>query len=133
VEEGLRHDAAIPGMFRTTTQDVTIEGVAIPPAHAFFWPLPQPIGTNAYLPSRSTLICDASMPTNTFSGAWHPLLHGAVVSEARGAHCIEVILERLPDLHPAPACISPHLPSLINRALQHLHVTWGHLARVTVE
>ena len=36
VEEGLRHDSAIPGMFRTTTHEVTIEGVVIPAGARLF-------------------------------------------------------------------------------------------------
>ena len=50
---------------------------------------------------------------------------GAALARLEARIGIEVLLERLPDLRLAPAQRITYLPSLINRALQHLHVTWG--------
>jgi hypothetical protein len=43
--------------------------------------------------------------------------------EARLA--LKILVQRLPDLHLVPAQPITYLPSLLNRALQHLQVRWA--------
>jgi hypothetical protein len=43
--------------------------------------------------------------------------------EARIA--LEVLVQRLPDVHLVSTQTITYLPSLLNRALQHLQVRWG--------
>ena len=126
VEEGLRHDAAIPGMFRTTNQDVTIEGVAIPAGARIFLAFASANRDERIFakPEHFDLQrFNADKHLSLGHGIHYCMGAGLARLEARIG--IEVLLERLPDLHLAPAQHITYLPSLINRAMQHLHVTWG--------
>ena len=126
VEEGLRHDAAIPGMFRTATQDVTIAGVAIPAGARIFLAF-----ASANRDERLFAMPD-QFDLSRFNADKHLSLGhgihfciGATLARLEARIGIEVLLERLPELRLVPGQRITYLPSLINRALQHLHVTWG--------
>ncbi len=56
-------------------------------------------------------------------GIHHCLGAPFVRMEARIA--LEVLVQRLPDVHLVPAQTITYLPSLLNRALQHRQVRWG--------
>ncbi len=126
VEEGLRHDAAIPGMFRTATQDVTIEGVAIPAGGRVF------LAFAAANRDERIFAEPECFDIHRFNADKHLSLGhgihyciGVALARLEARIGIEVLLERLPKLQLAPAQPITYLPSLINRALQHLHATWG--------
>jgi cytochrome P450 len=55
-------------------------------------------------------------------GIHHCLGASFVRLEARIA--LEILVQRLPDLHLVPTQTITYLPSLLNRALQHLQVRW---------
>src|SRR5215813_11237448 len=55
-------------------------------------------------------------------GIHHCLGASLVRLEARIA--LEILVQRLPDVHLVPAQTITYLPSLLNRALQHLQVRW---------
>jgi cytochrome P450 len=56
-------------------------------------------------------------------GLHHCLGASFVRLEARIA--LEVLVQRLPDMHLVPVQPITYLPNLLNRALQHLQVHWG--------
>jgi cytochrome P450 len=126
VEEGLRHDAAIPGMFRTTTQDVTIEGVAIPAGARIFLAFASANRDERIFadPERFDLQRFNADKHLSLGHGIHYCI-GAALARLEARIGIEVLLERLPDLRLIPVQRITYLPSLINRALQQLHVTWG--------
>jgi cytochrome P450 len=126
VEEGLRYDAAVPGMFRTATQDVTVAGVTIPAGARIFLSF-------AAANRDDRIFADPEgFDLQRFNADKHLSLGhgihyclGAALARLEARIGIEVLLERLPDLRLAPAQRLTYLPSLINRALRQLHVTWG--------
>ena len=125
VEEGLRHDAAIPGMFRTATQDATIAGVAIPAGARLFVAFAAANRDERLFtePDRFEVHrVNADKHLSLGHGIHYCI--GAALARLETRIGITVLLERLPDLCLAPAQRITYLPSLINRALQHLHVTW---------
>jgi cytochrome P450 len=133
VEEGLRYDAPVQGMFRTTTEDVTISGVTLPAGARVF------VVFGAANRDESTFAepdCfDIQRPNAdkhlSFGHGIHYCIGAPLVRlEARIA--IEVLVQRLPDLHLVPNQTMTYLPSLLNRALQHLQVHWGASTRARI-
>jgi cytochrome P450 len=126
VEEGLRHDAAIPGMFRTATQEVTIAGVAIPAGARIFVAFAAANRDERIFaePDRFDVHRGNADKHLSFGHGIHYCI-GAALARLEARIGIEVLLERLPGLRLAPAQRLTYLPSLINRALQQLQVTWA--------
>ena len=126
VEEGLRYDAPVQGMFRTTTEDVTVRGVTLPAGARVFVAFgaanrdehlfPEPDRFDVQRPNADKHV--------SFGYGVHYCIGAPLVRlEARIA--LEVLVQRLPDLHLVPDQPMTYLPSLLNRALQHLQVRWG--------
>ena len=126
VEEGLRYDAPVQGMFRTTTEEVTIRGVTLPAGARVFVVFgaanrdehifPEPDRFDVQRPNADKHV--------SFGHGVHYCIGAPLVRlEARIA--LEVLVQRLPDLHLVPDQPMTYLPSLLNRALQHLQVRWG--------
>jgi cytochrome P450 len=126
VEEGLRHDAAIPGMFRTATQEVTLAGVTIPAGARLFVAFAAANRDERVFaePDRFEVHRGNADKHLSFGQGIHYCI-GAALARLEARIGIEVLLERLPVLHLVPAQRLTYLPSLINRALQHLYVTWA--------
>jgi cytochrome P450 len=125
VEEGLRYDAPVQGMFRTTTEDVTVRGVTLPAGARVFVAFgaanrdehifPEPDRFDVQRPNADKHV--------SFGYGVHYCIGAPLVRlEARIA--LEVLVQRLPALHLVPAQPMTYLPSLLNRALQHLQVRW---------
>jgi cytochrome P450 len=125
VEEGLRHDAAIPGMFRTATQEVSLAGVAIPAGARVFLAFASANRDERLFaePERFD-VHRANVDKHLSLGHGIHYCIGAVLARLEARIGITVLLGRLPDLRLVPAQRMTYLPSLINRALQHLYVTW---------
>jgi cytochrome P450 len=125
VEEGLRHDAAIPGMFRTATQEVSIAGVVIPAGARLFVAFAAANRDDRVFaePDRFDVHrVNADRHLSLGHGIHYCV--GAVLARLEARIGLEVLLERLPDPRLAPAQRITYLPSLINRALQQLQVVW---------
>jgi cytochrome P450 len=125
VEEGLRHDSAIPGMFRTATQEVTIAGVAIPAGARIFLAFASANRDERLfaMPEQFDVHRDNADRHLSLGHGIHYCL-GATLARLEARIGIEVLLDRLPHLRLVPDQPLTYLPSLINRALQHLYVTW---------
>jgi cytochrome P450 len=126
VEEGLRHDAAIPGMFRTATQDVIVAGVAIPAGARLFLSFASANRDERLFatPEDFELRRFNADKHLSFGHGIHFCL-GATLARLEAHMGIEVLLQRVPDLRLVPGQHITYLPSLLNRALQHLYVRWG--------
>lgn len=123
VEEGLRYDAPVQGMFRTTTEDVAMHGVTLPAGARVFVVFGAANRDERIFahPHRFDLWRpDADKHLAFGHGIHHCLGAPFVRLEARIA--LEVLVQRLPDVHPVPAQAITYLPNLLNRALQHLQV-----------
>jgi cytochrome P450 len=126
VEEGLRHDAAIPGMFRTATQDVTLAGVAIPAGSRLFLAFASANhDERVFAEPKCFDVHRANADKHLSLGHGIHYCIGAALARLETRIGITVLLERLPGLRLVPAQRMTYLPSLINRALRHLYVTWG--------
>jgi cytochrome P450 len=125
VEEGLRYEAPVQGMFRTTTEAVELHGVTLPAGARVFVAFgaanrDERIFTH---PDRFNLWRPNADKHLAFGHGIHHCLGAPFVNlEARIA--LEVLVQRLPGLNLVPAQAITYLPSLLNRALQHLQVHW---------
>jgi cytochrome P450 len=126
VEEGLRYDAPVQGIFRTTIEDFEMHGVTLPAGARVFVVFgaanrDEHIFTH---PDRFDLWRPNADQHLAFGHSMHYCLGAPFVRlEARIA--LEVLVQRLPDVHLVPGQPITYLPSLLNRALQHLQVHWG--------
>jgi len=126
VEEDLRYDAPVQGMFRTTTEDVEIHGVMLPVGARVFVAFGAANRDERIFahPERFDpwrLNADQHL---TFGHGIHYCL-GAPFVRLQAPLALEILVQRLPDAHLVPAPTLTYLPSLLNRALQHLQVCWG--------
>jgi cytochrome P450 len=125
VEEGLRYDAPVQGMFRTTTGDVEMHGVTLPAgARVFvvFGAANRDARIFAHPAYFDPWRHNADQHLAFGHGIHHCLGASFVRLEARIA--LDVLVQRLPDVHLVPTQPLIYLPSLLNRALQHLQVHW---------
>jgi cytochrome P450 len=123
VEEGLRYDAPVQGMFRTTTEDVEIHGVTLPAGARVFVAFgaanrderifAHPERFDPWRPNVDQHLA--------FGHGMHYCL-GAPFVRLQARIALEVLVQRLPDVRLVPEQTITYLPSLLNRALQHLQV-----------
>jgi cytochrome P450 len=123
VEEGLRYEAPVQGMFRTATEAVELHGATLPAGARVFVAFgaanrDERIFTHPDLFDLWRPNADKHLAFG--HGIHHCLGAPFVRLEARIA--LEVLVQRLPDLNLVPAQAITYLPSLLNRALQHLQV-----------
>ena len=126
VEEGLRYDTPVQGMFRTTTEAVTLSGVTIP-AGARVFVVFGAANHDAHIfttPERFDLHRPHVDKHLALGHGIHYCL-GAPLARLEARIALAVLVQRLPELSLVPAQTMTYLPSLLNRALQHLHVQWG--------
>jgi cytochrome P450 len=126
VEEGLRYDAPIPGMFRTATQDVHVAGVAIPAGARIFLAFASANRDEGRFATPEQFdVGRVNADKHLSLGHGIHFCLGATLARLEARIGIEVLLQRLPDLRLVPGQQITYLPSLINRAMQHLYVIWG--------
>jgi cytochrome P450 len=126
VEEGLRYDAPVQGMFRTTTEDVAMRGVTLPAGARVFvsFGAANRDGRIFAHPDHFDFWRPNADQHLGFGHGMHYCIGAPLVRlEARLA--LEILIQRLPELHVVPGQPLTYLPSLLNRALQHLQVRWG--------
>jgi len=126
VEEGLRYDAPVQGMFRTTTEAVELSGVTIP-AGARVFVVFGAANHDAHVfaaPERFDLQRPHADHHLALGHGIHYCL-GAPLARLEARIALAVLVQRLPEAHLVPAQTMTYLPSLLNRALQHLYVQWG--------
>jgi cytochrome P450 len=126
VEEGLRYDAPVQGMFRTTTEAVELSGVTIPAGVRVFivFGAANHDAQMFTAPERFDLQRPQADKHLALGHGIHYCL-GAPLARLEARIAIAVLVQRLPELHLVPAQTITYLPSLLNRALQHLDVRWG--------
>jgi cytochrome P450 len=126
IEEGLRYDAPVQGMFRTTTEVVALGGVMIP-AGARVFIVFGAANHDAQMfsaPERFDLQRPQADQHLALVHGIHYCL-GAPLARLEARIAITVLVQRLPELSLVPAQPITYLPSLLNRALQHLEARWG--------
>jgi cytochrome P450 len=125
VEEGLRLDSPVQGLFRTAQQDVEIGGVRIPRgAHL---ELLYASGNRDDARFTDPEAFDVHRRDSSNHMAFGFGIHfciGAPLARAEGRIALEVLLERLPAMRQAPGQLIEHHPHFFLRGLKQLVLEW---------
>lgn len=127
VEEALRMETPVQGLFRTTTLEVELGGATIP-AGAQLQLLyaagnrdtkefPEPEAFRLERPNAAGHLA--------FGGGEHFCL-GASLARLEGKIALEVLGERVPDLRLTPGQSLDHVPHFFLRGFEHVWVEWTH-------
>lgn len=128
IEEVLRYDAPVPAMIRTTTQDVTLSGVALPKGTQLFLMYGSANRDEAQYSESDRFELDRFKQTTSNHLAFgHGVHHciGSNLARREGRIALEVLAARLPDLRLRPNQELTHIPALMNRGFTHLEVEWN--------
>ena len=125
VEETLRADAPVQGMFRRTVADTEVAGVTIPAGAQVFAligsanrdPIAFP-DPDAFDPNR-----DSAHGHLSFGRGIHFCI-GAALARLETRTAISTLAGRLPELRLAPGFQAPYLPNLLHRGPGRLDATW---------
>ncbi len=125
VEETLRIDAPVQGMFRRVVEDVTVAGVSIPAGAQVFAlfgsanrdpsAFPDPDAFDPARPDREQHL--------SFGRGVHFCI-GASLARLEARTAITTLARRVPGARLAPAFRAPYLPNLMHRGPSRLDVVW---------
>jgi cytochrome P450/nitrite reductase/ring-hydroxylating ferredoxin subunit len=125
VEEALRLDAPVQGLFRSATEDVEIGGVKIPRgAHL---ELLYASGNRDEARFADADRFDVTRRDSSNHMAFGFGIHfciGAPLARYEGRVALNVLLDRLPNLRLAPGQVLEHHPHFFLRGLKHLELEW---------
>jgi cytochrome P450 len=127
VEEVLRYDAPVPAMSRTTTQEVEILGVKLPPGTRIFLIYASANRDESKFSAAEHLNIERFQQTTPNHLAFGHGVHRCIGSnlalrEARIA--LEILSQRLPNLRLHPHQEFAYIPTIIFRGLTNLFVQW---------
>lgn len=125
ITEGLRMDAPVQGMFRTTTEEVTLGGARIPAGAQVMVLFGAANRDEAVFSDPDQF--DPGRPNNHrhlgFGRGIHACL-GASLARMETRIVLDTLAERLPDPKPDPSRPPTYVPSLMHRGPQALHALW---------
>jgi cytochrome P450/nitrite reductase/ring-hydroxylating ferredoxin subunit len=125
VEEALRLDAPVQGLFRSATENVNIGGVKIPRgAHL---ELLYASGNRDEARFTDADRFDVARRDSSNHMAFGFGIHfciGAPLARYEGRVALDVLLDRLPNLRLAPGQVLEHHPHFFLRGLKHLELEW---------
>jgi cytochrome P450/nitrite reductase/ring-hydroxylating ferredoxin subunit len=125
VEEALRLDAPVQGLFRSATEDVDIGGVKIPRgAHL---ELLYASGNRDEARFADADRFDVTRRDSSNHMAFGFGIHfciGAPLARYEGRVALDVLLDRLPNLRLVPGQVLEHHPHFFLRGLKHLELEW---------
>lgn len=125
VEEMLRLDTSVQGLFRTTTQPVTLGEVTIP-ANARVFLLYGSANHDAAQfpePDRFDITRPNAREHLTFSRGIHVCI-GSALARLEIRIAIELLLQRLPNLRPAPSAAPKRFEHFFLRGYTSLPIEW---------
>jgi cytochrome P450 len=124
VEELLRYDAPSQGFYRTTTREVTVRGVTLPPNTILLLLYGSANRDETKFPDADQFQLDRKPnPHFAFGHGIHKCL-GAPIVRLEGRIVLEVLTQRLPDLRLAPDQTFEFIPALTLRGRTRLKVQW---------
>ncbi|MBV8054337.1 MAG: cytochrome P450 [Deltaproteobacteria bacterium] len=125
VEEALRLDSPVQGLFRTATQEVEIGGVKIPPgAHLeLLYASGNRDDARFHNPNAFDVNRKDSSNHMAFGFGIHFCI-GAPLARAEGRIALEVLLDRLPGMRLVPGQDFEHHSHFFLRGLKHLDLQW---------
>jgi cytochrome P450 len=125
VEETLRLDPPVLGMFRRARADVEIDGVTIPAGSMVFALIGAANRDPAALPELHLFDADHTGPPHLAFGRGVHFCLGAQVAKMEARVAIAAALSRLPGLRLAPGFHPPYLPNLMHRGPRRLEGCWN--------
>ena len=125
VEEALRLDAPVQGLFRSATEEVEIGGVRIPKgAHLeLLYASGNRDDSRFHDPDRFDVRRRESSNHMAFGFGIHFCI-GAPLARYEGRVALDVLLDRLPNLRLSPGQTFEHHPHFFLRGLKHLRLEW---------
>lgn len=124
-EESLRVDAPVQGMYRVTTTDVDVGGVAIPAGSRLFLLFGSANRDDEVFPEPDRFDCARTNKEQHLSfGRGVHFCIGAALARLEMRVVLATLVARMPALRLAPTFAESYAPNLMHRSLQHLEVTW---------
>jgi cytochrome P450 len=127
IEEVLRYEAPAPAMIRTTTQEVLLGDVQLPPGTRLF--LMYGSGNhdeNQYPDGDRFEIERFKQPQPNHFAFGHGVHHciGSNLARREARIALEILSKRLPNLRLRPNQQVSYIPTLMNRGFSNLYVEW---------
>ena len=125
VEESLRLDTPVQGLYRTANVDTVVGGVAIPAGSHVMVMYASANRDDAQFPDAERFdVCRANAKTHlAFSQGPHFCL-GAALARSESRIAIETLLDRLDDIAIAPENRFEYEPTYVLHGLKELHLTF---------
>lgn len=126
VEETLRRDPPVQGMFRRTRTDVELGGVTISAGSTVFALIGAADRDPEAFDDPDTFDAGRTgeQPHLAFGRGVHFCL-GAALARMEAREVIAAVIERLPGLRLAPDFVPPYLPNLMHRGPRRLDAQWA--------
>ncbi|MGL5804608.1 MAG: cytochrome P450 [Xenococcaceae cyanobacterium] len=128
LEEVLRYDAPIPGISRTTTQEVELAGVKLDRGTRIFLMYGSANRDEAQYNRADRFEIERFQQTTPNHLAFgHGIHHciGSSLARREGRIALEVLSQRLPNLKLCPNQEFTHIPTMFFRGYTSLYVEWG--------
>ncbi|NJO81469.1 MAG: cytochrome P450 [Blastochloris sp.] len=124
VEEILRYDAPIQMFARTTTQQTAVGGVTLPKDTSLLLIYGSANRDDVVFPEAEQFQIQRPMNQHLAFGHGVHFCVGAALARLEGRIAFEVLCQRLPHVQLVPGQALQHIPTLLFRGYQQLHVTW---------
>ncbi len=133
VEEALRLEAPVQGLFRTAVEDTEISGVKIPAgSHLMVVYASGNYDESQFPDPEAADPCRSNAMKHLAFGHGEHYCLGAALARAEGRIAIETLLERLDNLALAPTANLEYEPSYVLHGLKELPVTFTPRVRASV-
>ncbi len=124
LEEILRYDPPSQGFYRTTTREVTLQGVTLPANTLLLLLYGSANRDEAQFPDADRFQLERKPnPHFAFGDGVHKCI-GAPTARLEGRIALEVLTQRMPDLHLTPGQLLIPIPALTFRGYTQLQVQW---------
>lgn len=124
LEEGLRYDAPVQGMFRTTTQEVELGGVTLPKGARLFVVFASANRDEAAIASPDVLDIHRSEQNHLSFGRGIHFCMGAALARMEGRIALELLTQRLPGARLVTDEPPVYLANLMHRGPKRLCIAW---------
>jgi cytochrome P450 len=124
VEEILRFDAPIQMFARTTTREVTIDGVTLPEDAALLLIYGSGNRDEGIFADANEFQLQRAPNHHLAFGHGVHFCVGAALARLEGRVAFETLTSRLPDLRLVPRQLLTHIPTLLFRGYERLEVQW---------
>ncbi len=124
IEEILRYDSPVPVFFRTTTREVTVGGIKLPPETLLMVVFGSANRDETQFPHANQFEMQRSPNRHLAFGHGVHFCLGAFLARKEAQIAFETLCQRLPNLRLAPGQTFSHAPVLRHRGFIRLEVVW---------